>query len=313
MRGLGALGAGLMLVFALGCGGSSEALVTPPPLAGKVRQWQAQGQRLLAQGEWELAKSAFADARRLAESLDDLYGVVEALNSLGAIAVQERQADEAVLLHRRALGLAEESRQPSLILPSLTRLGSALQVVGQSAEAQERYQRAASLAKDSGDKKQEAIILNNLGLLELKAGAPDAARAKFEAARTINQSLSQKQEWSANLFNLGLVAEAQGQLDEAQRQFESSLELDKASERQLAIAGNLAALARVLEKRGNKAAALAYYQRAYWSFRALEDQSRSHEVLQRAIGLARELNRPEEMRMLEQEFRERGEGTKSTK
>ena len=306
MRGLGAVGAALMLVSALGCGGSPEPLVTPPPLVGKVRQWQAQGLRLLAQGEWELAKSAFEDARRLAESLDDLSGQVESLNSLGAIAVQERRADEAVLLHRRALGLAEESRQPSLILPSLTRLGSALQVVGLSAEAQERYQRAASLAKEFGDKKQEAILLNNLGLLELKAGALDAARAKFEAARAINQSLNEKREWSANLLNLGLVAEAQGQLDEAQRQFEAALELDKASEQQLAIAGDLGALARVLEKRGNKPAALAYYQRAYWSFHALDDSVRSRESLQRAIGLARELKRDEDLPMLEKELRELG-------
>jgi tetratricopeptide (TPR) repeat protein len=296
------MGVTLALLFVIGCSASSEPKVTPPPLLTKVRHWQAQGQRLLGQGEWELAKSAFEDARQLAESLDDLPGVVGALNSLGAIAVQERRGEEAVLLHRRALGLAEETRQPALILQSLTRLGAGLQVVGQSAEAQERYQRALSLAKESGDRKQEAIVLNNLGLLELHTGAFDAARGEFEAARAINEALSEKREWSANLLNLGLVAEAQGQLDEAQRRFESALELDKAGEHQLAIAGDLAALARVLEKRGNKAAGLAYYQRAYWGYRALEDMSRARDTLQHALRLARELNRREEVESLDREL-----------
>lgn len=313
MKGLHAILAVLGLVGLVGCASSQEPLEAKPPLVSKVRQWQHQGNRLLGQGEWELAKSAFEDARQLAESLDDLPGVVEALNSLGSIAVREQRGDEAVLLHRRALGIAEESGQPSLILQSLTRLGAGLQVVGQTAEAQDRYRRAMGLAQESGDKKQEAIVLNNLGLLELKSGAFDAARAHFESARSLNQSLNEKREWSANLLNLGLVAEAQGQLDEAQRNFEAALEMDKAGEQQLAIAGDLAALARVLDKRGNKAAALSCHQRAYWSYRALEDMTRAKEALERAIGLARELNRGEESSMLEHELLELVSGARSRK
>ena len=297
----------LLLLSLVACGGNPEPKVVSPPLLSKVRQWQAQGQRLLGQGEWELAKSAFEDARQLAESLDDLPGAVEALNSLGAIAVQERRAEEGVLLHRRALAFAEETRQPSFLLQSLTRLAAALHVLGQTAEAQERYQRALQLAQDSLNRKQEAIVLNNLGLLDLKAGAFDAAKAKFESASKINQSLNERREWSANVLNLGLAAEAQGQLDEAQRQFESALEMDKANEQQLAIAGDLAALARILEKRGNKPTALSYYQRAYWSFQAIEDKLRAAEVLTHAVRLARELNRSELVKDLE---RERATSTK---
>jgi tetratricopeptide (TPR) repeat protein len=308
MRCTASLWGTLALVVLIGCGGSPEPKVAPPPLLSKVRQWQAQGQRLLGQGEWELAKSAFEDARQLAESLDDLPGVVETLNSLGAIAVQERRADEAVLLHRRALALAEETRQSSHLLPSLTRLAAALQVVGHTAEAQERYQRALSLAQESRDRKQEAVVLNNLGLLDLKSGALDAAKAKFESARAINQSLGEKREWSANLLNLGLAAEAQGQLDDAQRQFESALELDKSSEHQLAIAGDLASLARILGKRGNKSAALSYYQRAYWSYRAVEDAQKAKSALERALALARELGRNNEVKDLEQELAALGSG-----
>ncbi len=258
---------------------------------------------MLAQGEWELAKTAFEDAGQLAESLDDLPGVVDALNSLGAIAVQEQRPDSAVPLHRRALGLAEYSRQPSLILPSLTKLASALHAAGHTAEAQERYQIALSLAQQSGDRKHEAVVLNNLGLLELTSGAYEAAKTKFESAAAINQSLNEPRERSANLLNLGLVAEAQGDLDAAQRRFESALEMDKAGEQQPAIAGDLVALARVLDKRGDKPAAFSYYQRAYGAYKALDYPSRAKELLQRLAALAGELGRRKELGWLEEELK----------
>lgn len=304
MRGRALVGAALALVALVGCGGHPEPTRSVPPLVDRVRQWQNQGQRLLGQGEWEMAKSAFDEARQLAERLDDLPGVVEALNGLGAIAVQERRAEEAVRLHRRAVALAEETRRPSLLVLSVTRLASALHAAGRTGEAQEHYQRALHLARAAGDKKQEAIVLNNLGLLDLKAGVLDEARTKFEAARTVNQALNETREWSANLVNLGLVAEAEGRFDDAQRQFETALELDKAGEQQVAIAGDLAALARLSDKRGDKLAALSYYQRAYWSYRSLDDGPRAREALTRAIALAHELHKREQARDLERELSE---------
>lgn len=291
--------AAVLLATACGGGVAREAL---PPLAAQVRELHAQGQRLLERGERERAKVAFEDARQLAESVDDLPGLAQALNALGAVASLEGTPADATDLHGRALALAEKLGRPDLQAEALAHLGTALQLSGRHDQAKALYEQALALVRQTDDRHSEAVLLNNVGLLEKRAGQPGQAEASFQAALAINQGLGDKQAQAANLVNLGLLAEEAGQLDGARARFEQALELDKTVENREAIAADLANLSRVAEKENRKEAALAYAQRAYWSYRALGDTARALSELQHALALSREQGRQVDVRQLEAEF-----------
>ena len=88
-------------------GGGGTTKESDAILTGQVRSLQAQGHRLLDRGEHQLAKARFEEARQLAESVDDLPGLIRSLNDLGAVAVLDGDPTGAIQLHQQALALAE--------------------------------------------------------------------------------------------------------------------------------------------------------------------------------------------------------------
>lgn len=271
-----------------GCAfGARTETLTPPDT--KVRELHRQGYRLLNQGDREQTKATFEEARRRAESLDDLSGLALALNGLGAVATEEGKLTEAADLHRRALAITENLDQPDLVTDSLLHLGTVLQLGGEARQAQDLYERALGLARQTGNQGSEAVLLNKLGLLEKQLGDFSKAKASFEAALVINQALGDKPAQRQTLANLGLIAEETGKLEEASRRFEAKLELDMEAEDQPAIAADLTHLARIAEKQNRKDLALLYAESAAFTYRALGDAAHAHEEFQHAQALSREL------------------------
>ncbi|MGQ0812483.1 MAG: tetratricopeptide repeat protein [Nitrospiraceae bacterium] len=117
-----------------GCS-SSPSRETKGPLTAQMRDLHARGQRFLQQGDADRAKRSFHQSKRLAESLDDLEGLAQALNDLGTIAVAESMPAHAVSLHRQALAISERLNQPHSILLSLSGLATALHRSGQVEES----------------------------------------------------------------------------------------------------------------------------------------------------------------------------------
>ena len=56
----------------------------------------------MIRGDLARAGEAYEEARRLAESLDDMKGLVGALNDLGSVALGRGAGREAIQLHGRA-------------------------------------------------------------------------------------------------------------------------------------------------------------------------------------------------------------------
>ena len=74
-------------------------------------------------------------------------------------------------------------------------------------------------------------------------------------------------------------------------------------ENRSAIAADLSGLARVAEAQNRQGEALAYAQRAYWSYRALGDTPRARAELNHALVLARSQGQKDAILQLEAELK----------
>jgi hypothetical protein len=101
-----------VVCVAFACGGcfGKPAVQTPPPskLSLQTQQLREKGHRALTVGDLARAATIFEDVRRVAEALDDRRMIAESLNDLGGIASRQSRADDAFVLHQKALGIAQE-------------------------------------------------------------------------------------------------------------------------------------------------------------------------------------------------------------
>jgi hypothetical protein len=77
----------------------------------------------MIRGDLARAGEAYEEARRLAESLDDMKGLVGALNDLGSVALGRGAGREAIQLHGRAVSLAQQFGETDLLIAGLASLG----------------------------------------------------------------------------------------------------------------------------------------------------------------------------------------------
>ena len=94
----------------------------------------------MIRGDLARAGEAYEEARRLAESLDDMKGLVGALNDLGSVALGRGAGREAIQLHGRAVSLAQQFGETDLLIAGLASLGAAEYQEGRTEEAGRRYQ-----------------------------------------------------------------------------------------------------------------------------------------------------------------------------
>lgn len=295
----------LVGLLGMGCAGQSAPNPSPGkgPLAFQVDSMRAQGHRWADQGDHVRATRSFENAKQVAESIDGLRGLVDALIDLGAMATEDGFMGQSVTLHRQAVTLAEQLGQEDVLLRSITALAGSEQQVGHPEDAQRLYERAITMARAQGDRSAEAVVRNNMGLLQQASGDVQGAQRSFQEALEMNRALGNVQSEASNHANLALLAEARQDLDQAEREFGQALELDKIAENRAGIAGDLSNLSRIAAQQGFKDRGLGYADRAYRSYRAQGDIRRASKEIFRALELSRELGRLEEMRRYEEELK----------
>jgi len=111
---------------------------SPRPLAAQVESLRLQGHRWMARGDLAHAEEVYEEARQIAESLDDVQGLIVVLNDLGQVALSRGKTGEAIMLHEQAVTLAQQVVAPDLLIGSLTAAGAAEHREGRMQEAERR-------------------------------------------------------------------------------------------------------------------------------------------------------------------------------
>lgn len=142
-------------------------------------------------------------ALRSARSLGDQIAESAALTNLGLASWGLRRYHEAVIVHREAVALFQESGDRQGEGDALDNLGIALHGLAQDDEAVRVHQNAAAIFRDAGERLGEGKALNNLGLALFSLREfGDAVIAHRDAAEIFRETGHEYEEASA-LANLG--------------------------------------------------------------------------------------------------------------
>ena len=238
------------------------------------------GQRAVARGELRRAAAHYAEALRLAETIEDFRAV--AVNALN-LAATWQALNELELCHR-ALDkvLAAPARfEPRFVTEAEGRKALLALQAGRLDTAGEWLARAES-GCHAPDCRIQVALLNLRGQLMLEQGAGIEARAAFARALAASRSEGNREE-EANALRLdGRAAARTGEHAEAAGLLNQALEIDKQLALPDKIAQDLLALAETELARGQLAAARDYAQRAYDVSRAAGNQ-RQQDAAKRVV------------------------------
>jgi len=176
-------------------------------------------------GEFEVSARLTASARAAFESADDVDGLLEATNLLGAIAFERGKIRDAEKHFTAVADLAERHGRARFTGRGVNNLGNIASLRGESGAACGYYQRGLEVFEMLGDTRGIAETCHNLALELYKAGAPAVAREANQRAVERAQQLGE-----AGLIALTLLGRAElriesGALDDARVDIERAEQL----------------------------------------------------------------------------------------
>jgi tetratricopeptide (TPR) repeat protein len=133
-------------------------------------------------GEFEVSARLTASARAAFESADDVDGLLEATNLLGAIAFERGKIKDADKHFSAVADLAERHGRARFTARGANNLGNVASLRGEPGIACGFYQRALEVFEMLGDTRGLAETCHNLALGLHKAGAQAAAREANQRA-----------------------------------------------------------------------------------------------------------------------------------
>jgi DNA-binding SARP family transcriptional activator len=119
---------------------------------------------------------------RIFEELDDRRGICTALVNIGKALVEDRQAEEALLVLQRSLDIASAIPDRKFVTFSLHHMARVHALLGDHQQAMAIHQECLQATRESGDREGEGYTLAEIGRVWLAEGQPDRALASLSSA-----------------------------------------------------------------------------------------------------------------------------------
>lgn len=237
---------------------------------GEVAALNASSQSLYHLGRYRESVEVGLKAVEILHELGDPQAA-KALGSL-ALALQELDVQEAILLHRRAVSDCQDREDGHGEAAMRNLLGMALRKSGQFTEAAQEHRAAATLYQEFGDHHGEAAALGSYGLALQGAGCyAEAIEAHWQDVRLCEET-GDRHALAEALDNLALAHRRAGQVDEAVAVYRQAAEIfhevGDSSMGGLAIGGS----GRAFEEAGRFDEAIQAYRGAVQFFRSANDR-----------------------------------------
>ena len=159
----------------------------------------------------------------LAESMRDADGAAVATNHLGLIAAERGQDALAQSYYEQSLALARQVADQSYITLAQNNMANLALKRGDLQGASERYKEVLASQGSMGNLFGQALVLNNLGVVALTANNLADAERYLGKALAIRESVGDKAGRATSLRNLGILALMKGNPDQAQSLYQQSL------------------------------------------------------------------------------------------
>ena len=173
------------------------------------------GNLALDRGEYDEAERHYRRALDIEEQVGDQDGLADTYHNLGALAQKRGDYDEAERQYQRSLGIKERLGDQIGLARSYLQLGSIAKGRGDYAETERQYQRALDICERLGSEADLAITYHQLGLLAHDRGDYDEAERHYRRALDIDQRRGDQDGLASTYHQLGLLAHNCGEYDEA--------------------------------------------------------------------------------------------------
>ena len=222
------------------------------------------GSLYMRTGRHEEAIKVFESMLQIADT-DETYAV--ALGNLGFAYFALDLLDESERYFRDSLALNEKAGNLPGVGQDLRDLGEILRLKGDDATAGEYMRRALKIAQDTKDKAAEASAHLRLGGLAHGRGRLSEAGAAYTRSRQLWEELGDIEGRAAAMNSLASVEFERGRIDAAKALLDEALKpaQDVAARESEAYA--LGLLGQIAEKRGDRIAAINFYRDAEFIYR----------------------------------------------
>ncbi|MBA3276180.1 MAG: tetratricopeptide repeat protein [Chloroflexia bacterium] len=158
------------------------------------------------QGDLDIARVHFVEARALAVELGNKTGEAQALIGLGYVANGRGDFTAALTFHTQAATIAREIHSQHILGTALGNMASVSYFQGNLADAQRYWEEAGHIFKTLGDHLTEALALGNLGAVAAEQGEFDRAERLQHRVLELHRRLGNAPNIALALVNLGAVS-----------------------------------------------------------------------------------------------------------
>jgi tetratricopeptide (TPR) repeat protein len=145
--------------------------------------------------------------------IGDLRRATLILGNLGVVALNQGEYDVARTRFAEHLGNARKIGDRKLIGGALTNLGSVVYNCGDLDTAAELHAEALALAEQVGDRRLASVALTNLGLVALARKDYPAARGHLRRSLDLAEAVGERRAVAESLEELAGVEAAAGEMD----------------------------------------------------------------------------------------------------
>jgi CHAT domain-containing protein/tetratricopeptide (TPR) repeat protein len=221
-----------------------------------------QGNRFLAQENYQRAIAVYNLAINIAEQLGDKGGIVGPLSNIGLINKAQGNYAQALENFERSMRLADELGDKALFASVLNNAGLVRSSQGNYARALEIFQKSLALSEEMGNKPVIARSMNNLGMVHYLQGNYPQALQYYQKSLILKEQLNDKTGMITGLNNIGLAHYVQANYAQALDYYQRSLTVVEGLGNKELLASILVNIGQTHVYQKNFEIALKTYQRA---------------------------------------------------
>ncbi|HEX8294285.1 MAG TPA: tetratricopeptide repeat protein, partial [Pyrinomonadaceae bacterium] len=270
------------------------------------------------QGRHELALEIQQRSLALAEGINDRLVARDASNSIGNVYQAQGLYEQALDYYRRSRVLSEGISDKAGVARAIYNIGAVYNFQGRYAEALACFQESIKIGEELGsaaDKRDLAYNFHSLGRLYVSHGRYEQALEYYHKSLSIREEVNDRFGVGQTLNNIGIVYKSQGRYEQALEWFQKRLKLAEEMGVKEGVATSLSNIGDVYRQQGSRALAMEYHLKSLRLREEMgdrrgicvvlvklaqlhQDEGNYTEMLRagrRAVGLAEEINAPEEL------------------
>lgn len=231
-----------------------------------------QGASSLLRGNYDEALTAFRNAFKIMEKLDEQFEMAACLNNLGITYKSKGNYPEALESYSQASKLFDKLDNQYGMAIALSNVGVIHQYQGNYSKALDYYEHSRVTYEKLNNNKGIIMTLNNVGLIYNSLGEWAKAREYFTRSLSIQKEIGDQKGIGLSLNNIGLTHEYLGEYQKALEYFEQSLATQEKIDDQKGIASSLGNIGSIYKKLERNKDALDYFKRALFILEKNSDQ-----------------------------------------